>query len=77
MTKEVRKRIVENVSVFKKDRVGFYLNEASKKKLDSISQELTHSDHGRSATLGWMIEFCNAHRPNLKAWVENEGSKKG
>ncbi len=75
MTKATRKKIVENVQAFKKDRVGFYLNNNSKEKLERISKELTHSEHGRSATMGWMIEFCNANIVNLKAWVENEGSK--
>jgi hypothetical protein len=75
MTKETRKRIVENVKVFQKERVGFYLDDVAREKLDRMSKELTHSEHGRSATMGWMIGFCNAHIVNLKAWVENEGNR--
>ena len=51
--------------------VSLYMSKETKTKLDRMSKELTHTDHGRSITLDVIISFSMAHFVNVKAWYEN------
>jgi hypothetical protein len=71
MTENVKEQIRDNIQVFKKGNVSFYLSAEAKAKLDRISFNLTGSQRGRGITLETMIDFCNTYYINMEAWYEN------
>lgn len=55
-----------------KVRFTVYGSKSAKEKLDRMAKSLTHTEQGRSVTLGVIIEFSDEHFVKLEAWYKNK-----